>query len=75
MAKRNPRMNPTRGDRIEYVISNGMTNTFRVERVEAGIVYYWDERILDRVPIERWRKWFVGKRGVNVTPAKETGNA
>lgn len=75
MAKRNPRMNPARGDRIEYVISNGMTNTFRVECVEEGIVYYWDEGIIDHVPTERWRKWFVGKRGVTVTPAKEAGNA
>lgn len=71
MSARNPRKDPLPGDMLEYKIgTSNLWGNFRVHKIEGGEVYYWDDGLLDHVPVERWRQWFVGARNVRVRAAK-----
>ena len=63
--KRDPRKDPAPGDVIEHA-HGGM---HKVRSVEDGVVYYLDDGLTDCVPIERWRKWYVGRRDCKVITA------
>jgi hypothetical protein len=69
---RNPRNEPAAGDVIEFQISpsSRLWGHFRVTEVKDAMVFYWDEGLIDHVPIDRWRQWFVNRRNVRVTPAQ-----
>lgn len=61
MSKRNPRKDPIPGDVISHPFGE-----HKVLRVEGGIVFYLDEGLRDFVPLEKWRHWYVGRRGISV---------
>lgn len=63
--KRNPRKDPAPGDVIEYQCGD-LRNTHTVKKVENSTVYYVDEGLRDYVSIEKWRSWYVGRRGVKI---------
>ena len=75
MSARNPRKDPLSGDVIEYRIGNSSYwGRHTVYSVIDGIVRYWDEGLLDHVPLEKWRKWYVGRRNVRVTASKRAAS-
>ena len=69
--RRNPRKDPIPGDVVEFRTTpkSETWGRFRVQRIgDDGTVFYWDEGFIDYVPLKRWREWFVGRRGIRVTP-------
>lgn len=62
--KRSPRKDPLAGD----VIRNPY-GTHSVIRVVDRVVQYMDDGVADHVPIERWRKWYVGDKKSKVLRA------
>lgn len=66
---RDPRRDPQPGDVIEHRVGR-FWNSHRVHEVAGGEVRYWDEGLLDHVPLKRWREWYDDKPGLRVTAAK-----
>lgn len=55
--KRSPRKDPVAGDIIQNPYGR-----HAVLSVVDGIVHYMDEGLKDYVPLEKWRKWYVGDK-------------
>lgn len=72
MSGRNPRKDPAPGDVLEFRIGAGpYWGKHVVREIKGGEVIYWDEGILDHVPLARWRSWYVGRRNIRVTAAPD----
>ncbi|OGU22508.1 MAG: hypothetical protein A2580_08970 [Hydrogenophilales bacterium RIFOXYD1_FULL_62_11] len=70
-SQRDPRRDPKPGDILSFPCGR-LRGRHAVREIRDGVVHYWDQGLkeesglMDHVPLERWRKWYVGMPGIKV---------